>query len=99
MSGQNFGFLYEAATHPLQSPEERGSSADDTYRGPYPERVGEALRQVMWAFDGLRCTLEERLATYRDEAPRLRRLDGVLIWLASSVLTAVSLLVALRVIG
>jgi len=101
MAGHNFGFLGGEPTlfYEDRRLDRRRESEVDTYRGPNPHTLGEAVGGLMWAFDGIRCTVEARIDTYRHEPPELRRMDGVLIWFVSSVLTAASLLGGLHFLG
>jgi hypothetical protein len=102
MSGKDFAFLQGEPTsfyQPVHAAR-RHLSEEDTYRGPHPRAaLGVAVGRLMWAVDGLRCAIVEKLVAYRDEEPELRRIDGVLIWLVSSVLTAISLLGGLYCVG
>jgi hypothetical protein len=101
MAGKDLAFLSGEPTQFYRPAQERRDRAaeETTYRGPSPLGIGAALSRFMWAVDELRCAIAARLHGFRDEEPELRRIDGVLIWFLSSVLTAVSLLVGLRVLG
>ncbi len=100
MAGPDSFFLEGEPTKFLPAPRERRRqvSAEDTYRGPGPA-LGQAMAELMWAVDRVRRAAEARVDDWRNEEPELRRLDGVLIWLVSSVLTAISLLGGLHLLG
>ncbi len=102
MAGRDFAFL-ELESEPtkfLETTRERRReiSSQDTYRGPGPA-LSEALGELMWSVDRVRRAAEARIDSWRTEEPELRRIDGVMIWFVSSVLTAVSLLGGLRFFG
>jgi hypothetical protein len=100
MAGHDFAYLDGEPTKFLETTRERRRqiSDQDTYRGP-GLALSRAIGELMWSVDRVRRAVEARIDDVRNEEPELRRLDGVLIWFVSSVLTAISLLGGLYLLG
>lgn len=75
------------------------SRREATYLVPEPSRLGRAFGRVMWGVDDVRRAVAAKIVDWRTEPPRLRRIDGVLIWLVSAVATTISVLGGLEIFG